>query len=534
MNFKKTQHRATARARLSVEALEAREVPAAIGGPDQYLVGDWNGDGRDELAFRCGNQIYYEARFGDTLASAHFGFGNGNSENQYLVGDFNGDGRDELAVRRGNQIYYEAHFGDVTAVSHFGYGNGSSEDQYLVGDWNGDGRDELAVRRGNQIYYEGHLGDGAAAGHFGYGNGNSENQYLVGDWNGDGRDELAVRRGNQIYYEGHLGDGAAAGHFGYGNGNSEDQYPVGDWNGNRQDELAVRRGNQIFYEAHFGDGSATGNFNFYTTIDHPASSNNYVPVSGNLFGPGGPSYLDVEQGTLGDCWLLASLAETAVRDPSDIISMFTKNGSAMENGVSVDLYTVRLYDTQRIARYITVDTELPTGVEHDLPINGVLWVALAEKAYAQANGAGLVSTNQMYTDSYEALQGGPPDAAGNVKGGKSQWALAAITGNPASSFDIKPSDVASAWMQGQLVVLASDAVAPSPYIVNNHSYAVLSYNASSSLPFKVFNPWGTDTTGWSLAQDAKRGMSTGGLTPTLPFYPRTSARNFLEAVKHPR
>ena len=125
-------------------------------------------------------------------------------------------------------------------------------------------------------------------------------------------------------------------------------------------------------------------------VDHPAADTAYSPVSGSLFGANGPSYLDVQQGALGDCWLLASLAEVAARDPSDIRNMFTYDGTTMENGSVVGLYTVRFFDNAGAPEYVTVDTELPSGGGYyDQPVNGVLWVALAEKAYAEANGAGI-------------------------------------------------------------------------------------------------------------------------------------------------
>jgi hypothetical protein len=129
-----------------------------------------------------------------------------------------------LAVRRGNQIIYQAQFGDTVGVM-VSYGNGPSEDQYLVGDWTGDGKAKLAVRRGNQVIYQSHITDTAGT-QVAYGNGNSEDQYLVGDWTGDGKAKLAVRRGNQVIYQLHIADTIGVPIF-YGNGNSEDQYLVG-------------------------------------------------------------------------------------------------------------------------------------------------------------------------------------------------------------------------------------------------------------------------------------------------------------------
>src|SRR5581483_784895 len=111
------------------------------------------------------------------------------------------------------------------------------------------------------------------------------------------------------------------------------------------------------------------------TFDHPGASGSYTVVTGNLFGSNGPSYRDVQQGAVGDCWLLASLAEVAARAPNDIRNMFTYIGTASENGNTVGVYNVRLFDKYGTAHYITVDTELPSGGgTYAHPAHHVLWV----------------------------------------------------------------------------------------------------------------------------------------------------------------
>ena len=219
---------------------------------------------------------------------------------------------------------------------------------------------------------------------------------------------------------------------------------------------------------------------------NPVADTAYSPVSGTLFGTYGASYLDVEQGGVGDCWLVASLAETAART-CDITNMFVSDGTTIVNGSQVGVYSVRFYSSSGAAQYVTVDTELPSGGNtYDHPANNILWAALAEKAYAVANGAGYVPSNHVYANSYDVLNGG--DAA---------QALHAITGQSASDFNLNPNDVASAWNAGQLIVL--DTTTPtSPYIVPSHAYAVVGYNATASLPFEIYNPWGTNASGWSL------------------------------------
>jgi len=221
-------------------------------------------------------------------------------------------------------------------------------------------------------------------------------------------------------------------------------------------------------------------------VDNPAAATAYSPVSGTLFGPNGPSFLDVHQSPyLGDCWLVASLAEVAARNPSDIQNMFTDLGPAVENGYNVELYSVRLYDSSGTAYNITVDTELPNGGQYydQVTSDGVLWVALAEKAYAEANGQGIVTTSNPNQDSYDALNEGQP-----------WWALQAITGNSASSANVDPNSIASAMNSGQLVVLGSSPNAGDNLIVGDstgtHAYAVVGYDPSSSEPFELYNPWG--------------------------------------------
>jgi hypothetical protein len=224
-------------------------------------------------------------------------------------------------------------------------------------------------------------------------------------------------------------------------------------------------------------------------IDHPAVPGgvSYANVAGTLFGPNGPSYADVQQGSgVGDCWLIASLSEVAARAPQDITSMFTSAGTAVENGVTVNLYKVRFYNSAGTAEYVTVDTEFPTDASlFDQPVSGVLWVSLAEKAYAQANGEGYVTSGDPGIDSYRALN----------HGCSPRHALEAITGNPASSDAVNPTNLAAAWTNKNIefIVMCSSPNAGDNGVVGDangtHAYAMIGYNASSSTPFEFFNPW---------------------------------------------
>jgi len=160
----------------------------------------------------------------------------------------------------------------------------------------------------------------------------------------------------------------------------------------------------------------------------------------------------------------------------------------------VNLYTVRFYNSQGTAEYVTVDSELPAGgATYDHPVNGAPWVALAEKAYAEANSLGYVTTQQPGQNSYAALNGGDP-----------AWALQAITGKPASDFALNTDNLATAWSKGQLIVLESDSKPVNTNVVANHCYAMVDYRRavyskakSTPCELELFNPWGTNPAGYA-------------------------------------
>src|SRR5262249_49745143 len=145
-----------------------------------------------------------------------------------------------------------------------------------------------------------------------------------------------------------------------------------------------------------------------------------------------------------DCWLMASLAEVADRNPTIIRNMFIDNGDGT--------FTVRFYHNG-MSDYVTVDKYLPNGGRlYDHPQSD-LWVALAEKAYAQEYAEGWIGSGHQGVSSYQALSGGYP-----------AWALPAITGMSTSSTTIynilgltNAGAIATAWSQGQFVVLCTDS-----------------------------------------------------------------------------
>ncbi len=69
---------------------------------------------------------------------------------------------------------------------------------------------------------------------------------------------------------------------------------------------------------------------------------------------------------------MASLAELAARDPQEIKNMFTYDGTTVDNGATVGLYTVRFFTSSGSPAYVQVDTELPSAGEYYDSVNNDL------------------------------------------------------------------------------------------------------------------------------------------------------------------
>ena len=80
---------------------------------------------------------------------------------------------------------------------------------------------------------------------------------------------------------------------------------------------------------------------WFLGLDRPVASGTYQQIAGTLF-VGGAEYSDVNQGSVGDCYYLAALAEIALRSNSTITSMFTVNGDGT--------YGVKFKNTERAKR----------------------------------------------------------------------------------------------------------------------------------------------------------------------------------------
>ena len=215
--------------------------------PDSVAVGDFNGDGKQDLAVaNCGSnnvsillgdgagnfgaatnfgtgvayisrggrfQWRWQARprRGQRLAqttcrscwamatgsfSAPTNFGTGGDPVSVAVGDFNGDGKQDLAVANRTQTTCRFCWAMARAISRRRPTSALAAvpNSVAVGDFNGDGKQDLAVANDSSDTVSILLGNGA--GSFGaatdFGVGITPFSVAVGDFNGDGKQDLAV------------------------------------------------------------------------------------------------------------------------------------------------------------------------------------------------------------------------------------------------------------------------------------------------------------------------------------------------------
>ena len=237
----------------------------------------------------------------------------------------------------------------------------------------------------------------------------------------------------------------------------------------------------------------------------PAFRVSYSADPNPIFGAHGPSINDINQSSLGDCYLLAPLAEVAAQDPSLIRSMITDNGN--------NTYGVRFF-VDGTAEYVTVSNDLADG---GTAFNRAtdIWAGLIEQAYAQIQACGVITGNAVsYGNSFSTI----------ANGGFSEYALEEITGSSTItdfyangptwtqyvyddtlSFQSTSSGLTTSSMLGILsadlaegddVVLASRTYAydGSGYttLVANHAMSIYGYDSTTG-ELEIRNPWGTQS-----------------------------------------
>jgi len=233
-----------------------------------------------------------------------------------------------------------------------------------------------------------------------------------------------------------------------------------------------------------------------------------------LFSSSGPVIADVNQQSIGDCYLMSGLGTIANVDPQQIRNNITSLGDGT--------YAMEFFENGSPV-FVRVDGNLPVQNNRLFGANfgtgGSIWVPLMEKGFAYFD-----SIEQGYSPSYAVID----------KGGFADPTLYALTGtdptgtynllngnDSMSMFDNSETNFAN-WInqelgQGDAIEMAiynhtSSEMAIPNVLVNDHMYGVLSDTVNSSgdvTGFWVRNPWGYDTPSGIAASGHNDGSDDG-------------------------
>lgn len=232
---------------------------------DKFIVGDFDGDKKDELLAINPNGAHHTMRFVGNNWKYIEGGGNGkihvwniSSNDKYVSGDFDGDGKDEILAINPNGWHHTMKFDGANWNYIEGSGSGKIHlwninytDQYVTGDFNGDGKDELLAINPNGWHHTMQFSAGGWNYIEGSGNGkidvwniNANDKYVVGDFDGDKKDELLAINPNGAHHTMKFNgsnwkyiEGGGDGKINWWNIAAADKFLAADFQGNKRDQL---------------------------------------------------------------------------------------------------------------------------------------------------------------------------------------------------------------------------------------------------------------------------------------------------------
>jgi hypothetical protein len=210
----------------------------------------------------------------------------------------------------------------------------------------------------------------------------------------------------------------------------------------------------------------------------------------------GPQFDDVDQGKLGDCWLLSGMSAVAHTDPELIERLIQDNGDGTYN---VTFYE-KTKDPVTGALHFAPHTEVVVPRFYGLfglhlyadpspKGESEIWAALLEKGYAQWKGA---------DEGFKAIVGGHSHTAFEVLTGKraNYYSLKSDTSLDGIWATLKSAHDADRPLGIGTRTEKTGGIVPADGLESGHAYAILDvYERDGERYVKVYNPHGPDDRG---------------------------------------
>ncbi len=350
---------------------------AAGSSPISVTVGDFNGDGKSDLAVanRGSNNVSVLLGTGTGSFGAATNFSVGNAPSSVTVGDFNGDGKSDLAVanRYGNNVSVLLGTGTGSFGTATNFSVGIFPVSVTVGDFNGDGKSDLATANGSSNNVSVRLGTGAGsfgtATNFSVGTGPAS--VTVGDFNGDGKSDLAVANANSSNVSVLLGTGT--GSFGpatnFTVGSSPRSVAVGDFNGDGKSDLAT---------ANYNGGNVSVFLNADPTATVTITDVSQPPISLTI------NDVTVTEGNSGTTNAVFTVSLSSAASTVVSVNYATANGTATAGTDYTALPPTTLtFNPGETSKTITV----PVNGDNQVELNETFFLNLSN---LQANGSNVI------------------------------------------------------------------------------------------------------------------------------------------------